>query len=210
MCSSSLQGGRIQKKAFNWRCQRQAFTILAIISEAVKRTGNSLIIPWSEYFSDNWYVFVTPAIMQSFANKRLSERGSWLRNTGTVQRREEMVSTRITRKRSWSAQLLTTGQWDPLQKRECSHCFCLSALQYNVALVSWSSFYCIRDKSAAEKRRQLIQESKFLGGDMEHTHLVKGLDFALLQKVSQMIQSIVNQQFSCLRTSSPCVQWDLQ
>ncbi|MEQ2208062.1 hypothetical protein XENOCAPTIV_024210, partial [Xenoophorus captivus] len=40
-----------------------------------------------------------------------------------------------------------------------------------------------QDKSAAEKRRQLIQESKFLGGDMEHTHLVKGLDFALLQKV---------------------------
>ena len=46
--------------------------------------------------------------------------------------------------------------------------------------------YCMRvcrDKSAAEKRRQVIQESKFLGGDMEHTHLVKGLDFALLQKV---------------------------
>lgn len=43
----------------------------------------------------------------------------------------------------------------------------------------------LSDKSAAEKRRQLIQESKFLGGDMEHTHLVKGLDFALLQKVSR-------------------------
>lgn len=28
-----------------------------------------------------------------------------------------------------------------------------------------------------------IEESKFLGGDVEHTHLVKGLDFALLQKV---------------------------
>lgn len=28
-----------------------------------------------------------------------------------------------------------------------------------------------------------IQESKFLGGDMEHTHMVKGLDYALLQKV---------------------------
>ncbi|KAK1788540.1 hypothetical protein P4O66_016969 [Electrophorus voltai] len=41
------------------------------------------------------------------------------------------------------------------------------------------------DKSAAEKRRQLIQESKFLGGDMEHTHLVKGLDFALLQKATK-------------------------
>lgn len=39
------------------------------------------------------------------------------------------------------------------------------------------------DKSAADNRRQLIQESKYLGGDMEHTHLVKGLDFALLQKV---------------------------
>jgi len=29
-----------------------------------------------------------------------------------------------------------------------------------------------------------IEESKFLGGDLEHTHLVKGLDFALLQKVT--------------------------
>lgn len=37
---------------------------------------------------------------------------------------------------------------------------------------------------AAERRRQMIQQSKFLGGDMEHTHLVKGLDYALLQKVS--------------------------
>ncbi|XP_052042693.1 protein Red-like [Apodemus sylvaticus] len=44
-------------------------------------------------------------------------------------------------------------------------------------------------KSAAEKRRQLIQESKFLGGDMEHTHLVKGLDFVLLQKVRAEIAS---------------------
>ncbi|XP_078684330.1 protein Red-like [Branchiostoma floridae x Branchiostoma belcheri] len=39
----------------------------------------------------------------------------------------------------------------------------------------------------AERRRQLIQESKFLGGDMEHTHLVKGLDYALLQKVRSEI-----------------------
>ncbi len=36
---------------------------------------------------------------------------------------------------------------------------------------------------AAERRKQLIEESKFLGGDLEHTHLVKGLDYALLQKV---------------------------
>ena len=26
------------------------------------------------------------------------------------------------------------------------------------------------------------EQSKFLGGDIEHTHLVRGLDFALLQK----------------------------
>lgn len=45
------------------------------------------------------------------------------------------------------------------------------------------------DRSAADRRRQLIQESKYLGGDMEHTHLVKGLDFALLQKVRAEIAS---------------------
>ena len=28
-----------------------------------------------------------------------------------------------------------------------------------------------------------IEASKYLGGDMEHPHLVKGLDFALLNKV---------------------------
>lgn len=34
-----------------------------------------------------------------------------------------------------------------------------------------------------ELRRRQIEESKYLGGDVEHTHLVKGLDFALLEKV---------------------------
>ena len=28
-----------------------------------------------------------------------------------------------------------------------------------------------------------VEETKYLGGDLEHTHLVKGLDYALLQKV---------------------------
>uniref|UniRef100_A0A1B0FMC9 Protein Red n=1 Tax=Glossina morsitans morsitans TaxID=37546 RepID=A0A1B0FMC9_GLOMM len=41
---------------------------------------------------------------------------------------------------------------------------------------------------AAERRKRIIQESKFLGGDMEHTHLVKGLDYALLQKVRSELQ----------------------
>jgi len=35
----------------------------------------------------------------------------------------------------------------------------------------------------AERRKLEIQESKYLGGDMEHTHLVKGLDYSLLNKV---------------------------
>jgi hypothetical protein len=58
-------------------------------------------------------------------------------------------------------------------------------LYYNIII--WSvvlNVFCNHSDSAAERRRLAIQESKFLGGDMEHTHLVKGLDFALLQKVS--------------------------
>jgi len=39
------------------------------------------------------------------------------------------------------------------------------------------------DVTAEDKRLKEIEESKFLGGDVEHTHLVKGLDYALLQKV---------------------------
>lgn len=41
----------------------------------------------------------------------------------------------------------------------------------------------------AERRKQMIQESKYLGGDMEHTHLVKGLDYALLDKVRAEINT---------------------
>lgn len=37
--------------------------------------------------------------------------------------------------------------------------------------------------SAAERRKLAIEESKYLGGDIEHTHLVKGLDYSLLNKV---------------------------
>eukprot|EP00049_Salpingoeca_infusionum_P004589 m.81342 g.81342 ORF g.81342 m.81342 type:complete len:716 (+) comp12632_c0_seq2:114-2261(+) len=38
---------------------------------------------------------------------------------------------------------------------------------------------------ALSKREQEIADSKFLGGDISRTHLVKGLDFALLQKVRE-------------------------
>eukprot|EP00898_Chlorokybus_atmophyticus_P006212 jgi/Chlat1/6592/Chrsp46S06088 len=35
----------------------------------------------------------------------------------------------------------------------------------------------------AQVQKMSIENSKYLGGDLEHTHLVKGLDFALLQKI---------------------------
>ncbi len=41
----------------------------------------------------------------------------------------------------------------------------------------------VEDASVVNPAALSIEESKFLGGDVEHTHLVKGLDFALLQKV---------------------------
>lgn len=31
-----------------------------------------------------------------------------------------------------------------------------------------------------------VEDSKYLGGDVDHTHLVKGLDYALLQKVEPL------------------------
>merc|ERR1711953_1609558 len=38
-------------------------------------------------------------------------------------------------------------------------------------------------KSTGDRKQQLIEQSKYLGGDLKHTHLVKGLDYALLQKI---------------------------
>ena len=40
-----------------------------------------------------------------------------------------------------------------------------------------------RQDELKERRKKAIDESKYLGGDMQHTHLVKGLDYALLDKV---------------------------
>ena len=37
--------------------------------------------------------------------------------------------------------------------------------------------------TGADLNQLSVEDSKFLGGDVEHTHLVKGLDFALLHKV---------------------------
>ncbi|WCJ42869.1 RED family protein [Euphorbia peplus] len=43
------------------------------------------------------------------------------------------------------------------------------------------------DILAAEAHKISIEKSKYLGGDVEHTHLVKGLDYALLNKVRSEI-----------------------
>jgi len=45
-----------------------------------------------------------------------------------------------------------------------------------------------------QARKKMIEESKFLGGDIEHTHLVKGLDFALLQKTKKDMESTDKQK----------------
>ena len=50
-----------------------------------------------------------------------------------------------------------------------------------------------KEGEASQRRNQIIEESKFLGGDIEHTHLVKGLDYALLHKVKAEIYNKENQ-----------------
>ncbi|KAI3381453.1 hypothetical protein SNEBB_000897 [Seison nebaliae] len=45
----------------------------------------------------------------------------------------------------------------------------------------------------SDKNRQVpIEESKWLGGDMTHTHMVKGLDYSLLQRVRKDIEKEEN------------------
>ncbi|KAL3315092.1 hypothetical protein Ciccas_006275 [Cichlidogyrus casuarinus] len=48
----------------------------------------------------------------------------------------------------------------------------------------------ISNSSVAERRKTIIEESKYLGGDIEHTHLVKGLDYVLLQKTRQKLKHV--------------------
>ncbi|KAL1205479.1 Suppressor of mec-8 and unc-52-like protein [Cardamine amara subsp. amara] len=55
-----------------------------------------------------------------------------------------------------------------------------------------SSFHAVAppgavDLRAADALKLSIENSKYLGGDVEHTHLVKGLDYALLNKVRSEI-----------------------
>lgn len=73
-----------------------------------------------------------------------------------------------------------------------------------------------RDR-AEERRKQVVSEeqlqldsivskldaeqTKFLGGDIEHTHLVKGLDYALLRKNRDSSDVLPNQSISKTKTN---------
>jgi hypothetical protein len=64
-----------------------------------------------------------------------------------------------------------------------------------------------------------VEDSKFLGGDVDHTHLVKGLDYALLQKVPIRAPLVFNftafasftavkwHVCSCLHVATQSVPW---
>lgn len=42
----------------------------------------------------------------------------------------------------------------------------------------------VGESATGELNSISVEDSKYLGGDVDHTHLVKGLDYALLQKVN--------------------------
>ena len=52
-----------------------------------------------------------------------------------------------------------------------------------------------------------VEDSKFLGGDVEHTHLVKGLDYALLQKVRGALSDTCKTLASQSCRTVPCGRW---
>ncbi|VVB09074.1 unnamed protein product [Arabis nemorensis] len=59
------------------------------------------------------------------------------------------------------------------------------------------------DLRAADALKISIENSKYLGGDVEHTHLVKGLDYALLNKVRSEIDKKPDAEDDVAKTSAP-------
>ena len=51
-----------------------------------------------------------------------------------------------------------------------------------------------REDLSQQQHRLSIAQSKYLGGDIEHTHLVKGLDYALLQKMRSELASTAEKE----------------
>ncbi|KAL3661745.1 hypothetical protein V7S43_013041 [Phytophthora oleae] len=59
------------------------------------------------------------------------------------------------------------------------------------------------DMIDAEEYKQFnTEQSKFLGGDMEHTHLVKGLDYALLAQLKREKQKLLAQKQKQVHTGA--------
>ena len=52
-------------------------------------------------------------------------------------------------------------------------------------LVKWKGLAHIHSQWVPQAELS-VEDSKYLGGDFQHTHMVKGLDFALLKKVRRL------------------------
>lgn len=63
------------------------------------------------------------------------------------------------------------------------------AIDDRMATSAYHAVPATLDMDSEARRKQVIEESKYLGGDMEHTHLVKGLDYVLLEKIKDEIQN---------------------
>ena len=70
----------------------------------------------------------------------------------------------------------------------CAWCenACFPIIKKYLLYKCFNFFYKRSDHT--DRRLKIIEESKYLGGDLEHTHLVKGLDYALLQKVKAELE----------------------
>ncbi|CAN8287900.1 unnamed protein product [Cochlearia groenlandica] len=71
-----------------------------------------------------------------------------------------------------------------------------------------SSFHAVAppgsiDLRASDALKLSIENSKYLGGDVEHTHLVKGLDYALLNKVRSEIDKKPDSEDDASKASVP-------
>ena len=51
------------------------------------------------------------------------------------------------------------------------------------------------------------ETTKYLGGDVEHTHLVKGLDYALLVKIREEDEKQQHMEVGCMPQTSVALVW---
>ena len=129
------------------------------------------------------FLFSLPAIMLSCVRKRKRDKKSGPRSIVTGQESVVMDRTQTMKYHQTHSQLpLAIELWDQIWNRERKR-------KREREMEFMKLFLLSMHRSIVqERRKQLIQESKFLGGDMQHTHLVKGLDYVLLDKVGVTYQ----------------------